>query len=117
MKGYNLQQPYCTSFSLSHGLSHTITLIVLQCYNTIQNCITILSFYKGITMGKYHGSPNTMGLQTIGKQTSQKFLSGCRWPPQPPLGQVYSKIVVQTQLNNNILLIKKIRLHNQKSPT
>ena len=36
IKGYNLQQPCYTSSSLSHILSHTITKIVLQCYNTIQ---------------------------------------------------------------------------------
>ena len=43
---------------LSHNLSHTITKIILQWYNTINNSITILSFYKGITMGKDHGPIN-----------------------------------------------------------
>ena len=73
MKGYNLQQTRFTSSSLSHSLSHTIIEIVLQCYNTIHNCITMLSFYRVITMGKYYMSPNTMGLQTIGQQTSQNW--------------------------------------------
>ena len=50
MKGYNLQQINCTYSSLSHNLSHTIIEIILQCYNTIHNCNTILSFYRGITV-------------------------------------------------------------------
>ena len=72
----------------------------------------MLSFYKGITMGKYYGSPNTMGPQTIGQQTSQIFISGAS-PPYPPaegnghpctphMERLYSKTGVQTQLSNNI---------------
>ena len=76
MKGCNLQQPRCTSSSLSHSLSHTITDIVLQCFNTVHSRITMISFYMGITMGKYRGSPNTMGPQAVSQQTSQKILSG-----------------------------------------
>ena len=68
-------------FTLSQSLSHnhkdqfynaTIQYIaVLQCYNTIHSHITMLSFYMGITMGKYHGSPNTMGMQTIRQYSSR----------------------------------------------
>ena len=71
MKVYNLHQIHCISSSLSHSLSHTITQIVLQCYNTIHIHITMLSFYRGITMVKYYESPNTMGPQIVGQQTSQ----------------------------------------------
>ena len=88
VKGYNLQQPHYTSSSLSHSLSHTIKEIVLQCYNTIHNRITIPSFYRGIIMGKYDRSPNTMGPQTVGQQTSQKFLLGAS--PLNPLSRVVS---------------------------
>ena len=55
-KGYNLQQPRHTSSSVSHSLSHIITKIVLQYYNTMHNRITMLSFYRGAT--QYHGSAN-----------------------------------------------------------
>ena len=41
-----------------------------------KDCFTVLSFYNGITMGKYYGSPNTMGLKIVGQQTSQIFLVG-----------------------------------------
>ena len=85
MKGYKLQQTRCTSSSLSHSLSHTITEIVLQYYNTIHSRITMFSFYREITLGKYHESPNTMGSQNVGQQTSLKLLSKDS-PPHPPVG-------------------------------
>ena len=61
MKGYNLQQPHCTSSSHSHSLSHTVTEIVLQCYNTIHNHFAMPSFYNENTMGKYHRFPKYHG--------------------------------------------------------
>ena len=83
MKGYNLQQPRYTSSSHSHTVSHTIIEIVLQCYNTIHSHITMLSFYRGITMRKCYRSPNTMGSQTVGQQTSQKNSFGFFAPKSP----------------------------------
>ena len=55
MKGYNLQQPHCTSSSLSHSLSLTITY---HFYNAIIQYTTILQWIPFI-----NGIPweNTMG--------------------------------------------------------
>ena len=49
-------------FTLSQSLSHNHRDHFSQCYNTIHSRITMPSFYKGNTMGKYHGMPKTMGL-------------------------------------------------------
>ena len=101
MKGYNLQEPYYTSSSHSYSLSHTITEIVLQWYNTINNSITILSFYRGIIMGNTTGHP----IPWVCKLLSNKHPKNFFWwilPHTPQLGWVYGKNGVQTQLNNNI---------------
>ena len=70
---------------------HTLVVSLAQ----PQRLFAMLSFYRGITMGKYYRAPNTMGLQTIGQQTSQKNSSRgfspeapFSWalPPHPPAG-------------------------------
>ena len=90
-------------FTLSESLSHNHR-DCLQCYNTIHSHITVFFFSRGNTVGKYYMAPNTMGLQTVGQQTSQKFLSGASPlnPHTPQLGCMLNKAGVQTLLNNNI---------------
>ena len=72
MIGYNLQQPRCTSSSLSH----TITKIVLQCCNKIHNRITIISFYRRITMEKYHSHPIPWVHKILAKRHPKNFFWG-----------------------------------------
>ena len=56
IKGYNLQQPRCTSSSPSHGLSHTIIEIFFTMiqYITIQYA-THLYYNSFHLQGNYHG--------------------------------------------------------------
>ena len=62
-------------FSLSQSLSHNHR----DCF-TIHSHITMLSFYRGITMGKYYGSPNRLSCWTLYNTTRKHtFYVGNFW--------------------------------------
>ena len=72
-KGEGIQpaaKPLHFLFTLSQSLSHNhrdcLQYNTIQ-YHTILDRTTMLFFYRGNTMGKYYGSPNTTGPQNVGK--------------------------------------------------
>ena len=103
-------------FTLSQSLSHNHR-DCLQWYNTIHNHIIILSFYRGITMGKYYESPNTMGSQTMANKHPKKFLTGAL-PPDSRGGQcplappIWCECTVKLGYKHN-LTITYLNLVNQ----
>ena len=64
-------------FTFSQSLLHNHIDCLQYNTNTIPNRITMFFFYRGNTMGKYYGYPNTMGPQNYWPTNTPKWGNEC----------------------------------------